>query len=68
MGSDHLDGDVCVNFIKTIFQSLRNGVIDYKQVQFSNCVCKNQMFMQKTGQVGFCADKQLFSDNLLGDK
>jgi hypothetical protein len=29
----------------------------YKQVQFSNCVCKYQMFIQKTGQVGFCLDK-----------
>jgi hypothetical protein len=30
LGSDHLalDRDVCVNFIKTIFQILRNDVID----------------------------------------
>ena len=45
MGSDHLDRDVYVNFIKTIFQILHNDVID--QVQFSNCVCKYQMFLQK---------------------
>jgi hypothetical protein len=28
LGSDHLGRDVCVNFIKTIFQILRNDVID----------------------------------------
>jgi hypothetical protein len=28
LGSDHLGWDVCVNFIKTIFQMLRNDVID----------------------------------------
>jgi len=56
LGSDHLDRDVCVNFIKTIFQILHNDVID--KVQFSNCVCKYQMFLQKNpGQVGFCPDK-----------
>ena len=42
LGSDHLDS---VNFIKTIFQILRNDVID--KVQFSNCVCKYQMFSHK---------------------
>ena len=28
LGSDHLGWDVCVNFIKTIFQILRNDVIN----------------------------------------
>jgi hypothetical protein len=28
LGNDHLGRDVCVNFIKTIFQILRNDVID----------------------------------------
>jgi hypothetical protein len=27
MGSDHLGRDVCVNFVKTIFQILHNDVI-----------------------------------------
>jgi hypothetical protein len=29
----------------------------YKQVQFSNCVCKYQMFKKRTGQVGFYPGK-----------
>ena len=29
MGSDHLGRDVCVNFVKTIFQILHNDVIDH---------------------------------------
>ena len=44
-GFYHLDRDACVNFIKTIFQILRNDLID--KVQFSNYVCKYQMFLQK---------------------
>ena len=40
-----------------MFQILHNVIDNIKQVQFSNCVCKYQMFIQKTGQVGFCTDK-----------
>jgi hypothetical protein len=47
LGSDHLDRDVCVNFIKTIFQILRNVNDVIGKVQFSNCVCKYQTFLQK---------------------
>ena len=63
LGSDHLGRDVCVNFIKTIFQILHNDVIDNinKFNLLSNCVCKYQMFIQKkprtsrilSGQVTF---------------
>jgi len=42
--------DVCINFIKTLFQILRNDVRQYKQVLFSNCVCKYQMFINKKTQ------------------
>jgi hypothetical protein len=47
LGSDHLGRDVCVNFIKTIFQILCKDVIDNinKFNLVSNCVCKYQMFI-----------------------
>jgi hypothetical protein len=45
---------VFINYISNFTQWCDR---QYKQVQFSNCVCKYQMFMQKTGQVGFCPDK-----------
>jgi hypothetical protein len=52
LGSDHFSRDVCVNFIKTIFQILRNDVTD--NLKKFNLVSKYQMFIKKKpGQVTF---------------
>jgi hypothetical protein len=53
-------GNTEIYFIETIFQILRNDVIDNinKFNLVSNCVCKYQMFIQKNpGQVGAWEDK-----------
>jgi hypothetical protein len=43
---------------KTIFQILRNDVIDnINKFNLATVFQKYQMFIQKTGQVGFCPDK-----------
>jgi hypothetical protein len=47
-----------VNFIKTIFQILRNDVIDnINKFDLATVFARIKCFNKKTGQVGFCPDK-----------
>jgi len=48
--------DVCVNFIKTLFQILRNDVIDNINKFNLATVFAIKCLKKKTGQVGFCPD------------
>jgi len=53
-----MGSDVCVNFITTIFQILRNDVIDnINKFNLATVFESIKCFYKKTGQVGFCPDK-----------
>jgi hypothetical protein len=58
LGSDHVGRDVCVNFSKTIFQIVRNDVIDnINKFNLATVFASIKCLQKKTGQVGFCPDK-----------
>ena len=50
--------DVCVNFIKTIFQILRNDVIDnINKFNLATVFVSIKCLYKNPGQVGFCPVK-----------